>query len=479
MAEIKDTIMNLIEYDSEREWFEFKSNWIDVDELGQYISAISNSTAITGRKIGYVVFGIDDKTHEITGTTFDYHQNIKNEPIQHYLARQLQPDLNFVFEETLINDKRVVLLMIPAAKIVPTAFAKERYIRIGSSRANLRKYPEKESFLFEVLRHGFPTIENTPSEYQELTFEKLIIYYGAKGLKLNLGTFKKNLSLYTEDGKYNILAQLLSDDSHVPIRIAIFSGTGKADTLYSIREFGNQCLLYSLDEVLRYGDILNIIQADEKNRVVDRKDVPLFDYNAFREAVVNAFVHNKWVTGNEPMITVFSDRIEILSRGPIPPEQTLEGFFAGESVPVNRKLSEIFLQLHISEKTGRGVPVITNKYGKTAYRFNENSIVVTIPFNWITPSFWGSGNNREKQNEVFLNKTQQNILNIIEKNPKITKPVIAKELGLGKTSIDKNIAFLKRQGYLERIGSDKTGYWNVIGEKKGGDNDNVLDSNEF
>ena len=39
-------------------------------------------------------------------------------------------------------------------------------------------------------------------------------------------------------------------------------------------EFGNQCLLYSLDEVLRYGDVLNIIQADEKNRVVERKEVP-------------------------------------------------------------------------------------------------------------------------------------------------------------------------------------------------------------
>ena len=86
---------------------------------------------------------------------------------------------------------------------------------------------------------------------------------------------------------------------------------------------------------------MNILQADEKDRIVERKDVPLFENDAFREAVINAFVHNKWVTENEPMITVFSDRIEILSRGILPPEQTLEGFFRGESVPVNKKLSEI------------------------------------------------------------------------------------------------------------------------------------------
>lgn len=187
---------------------------------------------------------------------------------------------------------------------------------MGSSKENLRKYPEKEAFLFEVLRHGFPTIENTPSDYQELTFEKLLIYYGVKGLKLNQDTFKKNLSFYTEDGKYNILARLLSDNSHVPIRVAIFSGTTKVDNMYSVREFGNQCLLYySLDEVLCYDDVLNVIQADEKGRVVERKEVSLFENDAFREAVINAFVHNKWVSGNEPVITVFSGRIEILSRG--------------------------------------------------------------------------------------------------------------------------------------------------------------------
>ena len=128
------------------------------------------------------------------------------------------------------------------------------------------------------------------------------------------------------DGKYNLLAKLLSDNSHMPIRVAIFSGKTKADNMYSVREFGNQCLLYSLDEVLRYGDVLNIIQADETDRVVERKEVPLFENDAFREAVINAFVYNLWVSGNEPMLTVFSDRIEILSRGTLALGQTMEVF---------------------------------------------------------------------------------------------------------------------------------------------------------
>ena len=99
--------------------------------------------------------------------------------------------------------------------------------------------------------------------------------------------------------------------------------------------------------------------------------------------MINAFEHIQWTTGNAPMITAFSDRIEILSRGTIPPGQTMEGFFAGESVPVNQKLSDMLLQLHISERTGRGVPKITEVYGKGTYEFRENSIVVSIPFTMV------------------------------------------------------------------------------------------------
>lgn len=84
-----------------------------------------------------------------------------------------------------------------------------------------------------------------------------------------------------------------------------------------------------------------------------------------------------------PAFTVYQDRIEILSKGLLPPKQTMDGFFAGESVPVNEKLARIILQLHISEQTGRGVPAIVDAYGKDAFRFTENNIRVTIPFDLL------------------------------------------------------------------------------------------------
>lgn len=355
----------------------------------------------------------------------------------------------------------MVVLVIPAAVEIPTSFKNNRYIRIGSSKCNLKDYPKREIELFKILDKREKTIETVKAKYQDLTFQKLFGYYGSKGIVLNQKTFIKNLGLKNDDGEFNLLAQLLSDNSHFPLRVSIFDGKTKGSNLFSVREFGNNCLLYTLDELLRYGDVLNIIQADETDRVVERKDVSLFDNKAFREAIINAVLHNKWVEGNEPMISVFSDRIEILSRGSLAPTQTIEGFYLGESIPVNEKLSEIFLQLHISEKSGRGVPKIIKMYGKEAFTFRENSIVVTIPFQKINTTSKNVGN-KIGNKKISLNSRRQTILKEIRDNANVTAKELSRILKISETAVENNLSFLKQNDYVERIGSKKAGYWKVL-----------------
>lgn len=277
----------------------------------------------------------------------------------------------------------MVVLTIPAARIVPTAFKNVRYIRIGSSKENVRKYPDREAELFRILNYGVPTILNTPSRFDKLTFNQLFLYYETRGIRLREDTFKDNLELLTSDGRYNILAQLLSDDPHIDIQFALFNGKTKSAPMYAVRNFGHMCILLSLDRVLDYGDTLNVPQADERNRKAERKEVMLFNADAFREAVINAFAHNDWTHENSPMFTAYQDRIEITSFGTLAPTQTKEGFFRGKSVPVNRKLAEILVQLHISERSGRGVPKIVDTYGREVFEFDDNAIVVRIPFTRI------------------------------------------------------------------------------------------------
>ncbi len=460
MNKYENIVNELIRHNAEEEWFEFKTNRIDAYVIGEYISALSNAAAMKGKEHAYLVWGVHDESHEIIGTLFDHHQSIKNEPLEHYLARQITPDLSFTFHEITMRDKRVVLLEIPCAVKVPTTFDGKRYIRLGSSKVNLARYPERESKLFSVLRKEESTVQSLESEYQDLTFEKLFTYYAGRGITLNPKTYKKNLRLLTNDGKYNLLAQLLSDNSHIPVRVSIFTGTTKATPLYSVREFGNTCMLLSLEKILEYVDVINIVQADEEDRMMSRNDVPLFNMKALSEAIINAFVHNKWVDGNAPMITVYSDRIEILSRGTLAPNQTMEGFYLGESIPVNQLLSDIFLQLHISERSGRGVPTIIDVYGKDVFEFRENSIVVSIPFTRIN-TYTHHRIGTEAESQTPLNETRIKIMEEMRNNPNITQIQLAQIIGISRTAIQNNISYLKENGYIERIGSPQTGYWQV------------------
>ena len=458
MKNYESVVQSLIQYNVEEEWFEFKENWFEHHAIGEYISAISNAAALRGKECGYFIWGVNNETHEIVGTTVNYQKDYNKEPFQHYLARLLIPDLYFSFNEIEVQGKRVVVLDIPAAKTVPTSFDGIRYIRIGSSKEKINKYPEREAQLFNVLTNGLPTIETVESEYQDLTFVRLFTYYAGRGITLRQETFEKNLGLRTKDGKYNMMAQLLSDDCHMPIRISIFRGETKAAPLFSVREFGNTCILLALDKILEYSDVINLIQTDERNRIMERKEVSLFNADAYREAVINAFVHNKWIDGNAPMITVFSNRIEILSRGTLAPEQTIEGFFLGESIPVNRKLSDLFLQLHISERSGRGVPKITEMYGRDAFEFRENSIVVTLPFTILEDSLVDKPVDKKPK----MNEQMEKVLLEIRNNPNITQPQLVKIMNIGKSMIQRYISNLKKMGYIERIGSNKSGYWKVV-----------------
>lgn len=117
-----------------------------------------------------------------------------------------------------------------------------------------------------------------------------------------------------------------------------------------------------MDMILEYGDAINIIQADERNRISERKDVPLFDYKAFNEAILNSFIHNKGFTLNGLQIIIFLNKMKILSHGGLTIDQDEQGFFSGASIPVNEILTFIFLQLRLSERSGRGVPKIISIY---------------------------------------------------------------------------------------------------------------------
>ena len=131
-------------------------------------------------------------------------------------------------------------------------------------------------------------------------------------------------------------------------------------------------------------------------------------------------------------------------------------------MPVNDVLASIFLQLRIIERSGRGVPEIIGRYGKNAIQIEKNRITVTIPFERLGVNEFVVSNKVSNKVSDKINKTHAKMIEMIRDNPNITISQFSTKLGLSEPAIKKNLKQLKASRHIKRIGSNKTGYWEVI-----------------
>src|SRR6185369_3932775 len=103
-ADLYSLISHLCTLPDETEWLEFKLNDADPEEIGEYISALSNSAGLHRREAGYLLWGVEDQTHNLKGTSFRPHKRrIGNEELENWLSRLLTPRVDFEIYETNLN----------------------------------------------------------------------------------------------------------------------------------------------------------------------------------------------------------------------------------------------------------------------------------------------------------------------------------------------------------------------------------------
>lgn len=142
---MEQLINKLMALPKETEWVEFKVNRYVAQELGEYISALSNSARLHGKTKGYLVFGIEDETHAVAGTSLKPKQvKVGNEELENWLATQLSPRIDFKIHEFFYLGKRIVLFEIDAAQNIPVKFKGTAYVRVGTYKKKLPDFPEKE-----------------------------------------------------------------------------------------------------------------------------------------------------------------------------------------------------------------------------------------------------------------------------------------------------------------------------------------------
>jgi predicted HTH transcriptional regulator len=368
---LQGLIRELCALPTETEWVEFKKNNEDPQEIGEYISALSNSAALCGKTNAYLIWGADDKLHQIVGTLFSPATTKKgNEELESWLLRLLTPRIHFYFYTLEVDEKPVVILEIARAARSPVQFQGVEYIRVGSYKKKLKEFPEKERALWRV--------------FDEIPFEQMVALERVADdevLKLlDYPAYFELLDLSLPDNRQGILERLRLDDLIAPCEAGGWNITNLGAILFAKKLENFKWLRRKAIRVIVYRDNSRIETVREKtgdkgyatgfigllsyinnllprNEVVGealRKDVPMYPELAVRELVANALIHQDFfIKGAGPMVEVFSDRMEITNPG-IPLVAT-DRFLDSPPKSRNEAIASFMRRIGVCEERGSGI----------------------------------------------------------------------------------------------------------------------------
>jgi len=433
----------------ESETLELKEKYSDTitKEIVSFLNS-SGGTIIIGVKDNGIVVGVE-KIDEVLRKISDI------------ITSQIEPNPQDEISSELKFDDGKTIIVININKGQNHIYCNKKYgfsssgctIRIGTTCKEMT--PEQIKIRYEKRFIDTEYMLKKRANSSALSFKELKIYYSEKGYHLDDQSFETNLNLKNEHGEYNLLAELLSDNNNIPFIFVKFKGTNKA-SISQRSDYGYSCLLTTYDKIKNRLQAENVSISDTTVR--PRKDIFLFNYDCVNEAVLNALVHNDW-TITEPQISMFEDRIEILSHGGLPSGMTKKQFFDGISKPRNATLMRIFLNMGLTEHTGHGIPTIIERYSTGVFEIENNYIRCTIPFEKeVTDQI----NNRNVGLNVGLNKTEKKVIENLIENPSITSANLAEIIGVTKRTIERTFKSLQEKKIIERIGTKRNGSWIVI-----------------
>ena len=271
----------------------------------------------------------------------------------------------------------VIDLKVEAGRFKPYLYKSKAYKRSDSSTVEVDTV-ELTRLVLEGRNIDF---EQLPADNQNLSFG----YLGnAMREKLGLEAFDddvlKTLGLLSVEGRYNNAATILADEGGLPgIDIARF-GESINVVLRRVTSEGKS-VLAELDEAVQ---VFEDLYCYEEVSGTTRRLVETVPKEAYREAVANAIVHRTWDVAARIRVSMFDDRIEVVSPGGLPAGISEEEYLSGMiSIRRNPILANVFYRLGLVEAFGTGILRIKAAYAQSAskprFSIRENSIAVTLP----------------------------------------------------------------------------------------------------
>lgn len=362
-----ELINELIKQPNESEWVEFKLNFHSEQEIGERISALSNGAAIVNQDFGYLVFGVEDKTHIIKGTSFKPKTHTKGkEELEHWLAQRLDPRIDFrIYEFSYDANRNIALFVIPAAQARPVNFFHHAYIRVGSITRKLLEFSDKEAKIWrkkakpfeqEIAKDNLKASDVIQLLSTETYFDLMKLPYPSNQAGVIEKFIAENLIVKSQGYAITNLGAILFAKSlpefetveRKSVRVIVYKGKNKVDTVRE--QIGAKG--YALGFLGLVEWINSQLPANEEIGKALRKESRMYPEIAIRELVANALIHQDLSVKGFPMIEIFGDRIEISNPGNplITPDRFIDSYISR-----NEKLADLMRRMGFCEEKGSGL----------------------------------------------------------------------------------------------------------------------------
>ena len=323
---------------------------------------------------------------------------------------------------------------------------------------------------------------------KDVNFKELKIEYNDRVGKPFEDRDLKSFGLVDENGVLTIAGALFAD-GHQVYQSRVFctrwNGLNKTHSLMEAlddQEFeGN--LLYLLNASLDF------VKRNSKKMwskgPVYRIEYPDYPERAVQEAIVNALIHRDYtIFGSEVHIDIYDNRLEIYSPGGMYDGTFIQDVDLNNIASTRRNpiIADLFARMSLMERRGSGLKNIIETYEfeenyreelRPEFRSTETAFFTTLKnLNYVGVNVGesvgvnvgesvGHFEGQSEGQKLEPSERRNKIVEIINQNPKTTILDFAKILSVTTKTIERDLAILKESGYIEYIGSAKTGEWKV------------------
>lgn len=456
---------------------QFKRTFRVAEDAANEMIAFANS------KGGVLIIGIDDKTGNITGLSYEEIQRLGS-LVASAANNSVRPPIYPTVDTVSIDGKKIMVVEVEKGLEAPYKNLKgEIFVKQGPDKRRvtdnielLRLFYNSSSYQPDRAGINGTSINDLDMIRLEEFFKK---YYhtSINELEMPLEKALRNLDIIDDKGRLTMAGLMFFGKTPrfkyewFMIKAVWFYGNSIGENEYrDSRDFVGT-IPFMFEKGMDFLDsVLHHVQGGQNFNSVGILEIPEI---ALKEILQNALIHRSWLTPAPIRLLVFADRVEIISPGALPNNLTVDDIKLGNAFQRNQLAATLCAKTMDYRGLGSGIVRALRADADIEFHNEESGDQFRVIL-WrkrrheyadrvLDPGVEYQVTHPANRLQPFIKKKSagERILDCLRRDEKMSIAALAATLEMSTSGIAKNLKILKEKGLLERIGPDKGGRWKV------------------